>query len=137
MIETSFFELKMKNVINVIDGKNLGHISDIVLEVCSAKVLGIVVPSPRKWYSIFKSCEDIFIPYHNICKIGEDCILIELCITEPRNFQNSKFKDACDDQLSSCISSTPPEKLPKREPNYKFCNQTKKHYYDLNFNEHL
>ena len=44
MVETSFYELRMKSVINVIDGKNLGHICDIVLEVCSGKILGFVVP---------------------------------------------------------------------------------------------
>lgn len=91
MIETSFYELRMKSVINVIDGKNLGHICDIVLEVCSGKILGFVVPGQRRWFHIFKSCEDIFIPYHNICKIGVDTILVELSYTESKNFQNTSF----------------------------------------------
>lgn len=91
MLETSFFELRMKSVINIIDGKNLGNICDVVLEVCSGKILGFVVPGKKKWFQIFSSCENIFIPYHNICKIGVDSILIELMHTEVRDFKATNF----------------------------------------------
>lgn len=94
MLETSFFELRMKNVVNVVDGKNLGHICDLVIEACSGKVLGIVVPAPKKWYSIFASKEDIFIPYHNICKIGVDTILVEITHRENKNFTLNSFDEA-------------------------------------------
>jgi len=93
MVETSFFELRMKSVINVVDGKNLGNICDIVLEVCTAKILGFIVPGKKKWYHFFKSCEDIFIPYHNVCKIGVDSILVEIHSTQVKNFQTSTFAD--------------------------------------------
>ena len=93
MIETSFYELRLKSVINVIDGKNLGNICDVVMEVCSGKILGFVVPGQKKWFQFFKSCDNIFIPYHNICKIGVDSILVELCSTEIRNFQSTSFSE--------------------------------------------
>lgn len=77
-METSFCDLKAKEVINIVDGKRMGHIIDIVFETSCGKVLGLVVPAQKSGWNIFKSAEDIFIPYCNICKIGYDCILVEL-----------------------------------------------------------
>lgn len=77
-MEISFSDLRSKIVINLVDGRKLGHIIDIIFEQCSAKILGIIVPGCRSSFSIFKAREDIFIPYHNIYKIGEDTILVQL-----------------------------------------------------------
>lgn len=93
LIETSFCELKLKSVVNIVDGKNLGSICDIVLEICSGKVLGFIVPGHRSKCSFFKHCEDIFIPYHNICKIGVDSILVELTNFKCKDFQTNSFSE--------------------------------------------
>jgi len=75
--ELSFCELRCKEVINVVDGKRLGRICDIIFSRHAAKVCGFIVPGTIKggW---FRKCEDVFIPYNNICKIGIDVILVEL-----------------------------------------------------------
>ena len=93
MIETSFCDLRAKSVINVVDGKNLGRICDIVLEICTGQISGLVVPASKGIISIFKGGEDIFIPYHNVCKIGKDVILVELNVTEFRNFKTTTFSE--------------------------------------------
>ena len=93
MVETSFCELRAKSVINVVDGSLLGHICDIVLEICTGHILGFVVPCSRGFFHIFKSVEEIFIPYHNVCKIGKDVILVELNVTECRNFKACTFSE--------------------------------------------
>ena len=98
MIETSFCDLRTKSVINVLDGKNLGHICDIVLEICSGQILGFVVPASKSLISIFKGGEDIFIPYHNVCKIGKDVILVELNFTEVRNFKTTTFSETINER---------------------------------------
>lgn len=77
-METSFCELKAKEVINIVDGKRLGHIIDMVFDTNCARLMGFVVPGEKKGWNFFKSVDDIFIPYQNICKIGYDCILVEL-----------------------------------------------------------
>lgn len=79
-METTFCELKGKEVINVLDGKRLGRIVDLVLETCSGKILGLVVPAYNKGWNVFKNCDDIFIPFNNICKIGDDVILVEVFV---------------------------------------------------------
>ena len=83
-METSFCELKGKEVINIVDGKKLGRIIDIVFETNCGKMLGIVVPSYNKSWNIFKSSEDIFIPYNCICKFGDDAILVRIFVANPK-----------------------------------------------------
>lgn len=78
MAENSFLELRGKEVINVSDGKRLGHIVDIVFELPSGKIKGLVVPICGGGFNLFKSPEQAFIPFEQICKIGEDTILVEV-----------------------------------------------------------
>lgn len=80
-METTFLELKCKQVINVVDGKTLGRIVDVVMDIKSCKILGLIVPSPTSgWLSCFRSGKEIFIPFDCICKIGVDVILVELYV---------------------------------------------------------
>lgn len=82
-MEATFLELKAKQVINTVDGKCLGHITDIIFDVVCAKTLGFIVPSPNQgFWGLFKSGKDIFIPFDCVCKIGVDVILVELYIDE-------------------------------------------------------
>lgn len=82
-MEASFLELKSKQVINTVDGKCLGHITDIIFDVVSACALGFVVPQPNQGLlGLFKGGKDIFIPFNCVCKIGIDVILVELYIDD-------------------------------------------------------
>ena len=75
--ELSFCELRCKQVINVIDGKVLGRICDVIFSRGSAKVLGFVVPGDSAFH-IFRRKGDMFIPFERVCKIGVDTVLVEL-----------------------------------------------------------
>ncbi len=77
-METSFLELRCKEVINIVDGRLLGHIVDMVIDIKTSRITGLVVPGAKSFFSFFKSVPEIFIPYRNICKIGDDVILVEL-----------------------------------------------------------
>ena len=81
-METSFCELKGKEVINITDGKKLGRIIDIVFDTSCGRVLGIVVPAYNKSWNIFKASDDIFIPFACICKFGEDAILVKIFLPD-------------------------------------------------------
>ena len=99
-MEASFLELKAKQVINTVDGKCLGHITDIIFDVVCAKALGFVVPAPNQgFWGMFKGGKDIFIPFECVCKIGVDVILVELYIDENQHGRanNPKHcgKDKC------------------------------------------
>ncbi len=77
-MESSFLELRCKEVVNVLDGRKLGHIVDIVFDLATARVLGILVPGEKTGWNVFKSANQLFIPFGCIVKIGEDAILVEV-----------------------------------------------------------
>jgi YlmC/YmxH family sporulation protein len=70
-------DLKMKEVVNILDGKRLGAISDIELDIETGKLTAIVVPGPGRFLGLFGRNEDIVIPWDKINKIGVDCILVD------------------------------------------------------------
>ena len=99
-METSFLELKSKQVINTVDGKCLGHITDIVFDVVTAKALGFVVPQPNQgFWGLFRGSKEIFIPFDCVCKLGVDVILVELYVDqktgESKPCTKNSGKDRC------------------------------------------
>lgn len=77
-METSFIELRCKEVVNILDGRRLGHIIDIVFDLCSSRVLGFVLPGEKQGWNFFKNQNQLFLPFASIVRIGEDTILVEL-----------------------------------------------------------
>lgn len=77
-METTFLELRCKEVVNVIDGRRLGHVIDIVFSLSSFCVQGIVVPGEKSFWNVFKKGNELFIPFKQVLKIGEDMILVEV-----------------------------------------------------------
>ena len=71
----TFQELKRKDVLEVSSGKNLGKITDLIIEEKSGKIQKIIVPGKRGG---FLSCENLEIKYSKIQKIGDDVILVDL-----------------------------------------------------------
>lgn len=68
--------LRQKEVVNVLEGKSLGFISDLVIDDCTGQICALVVPDNCGIRSFFK-CKEFVIPWRCICKIGEDVILVE------------------------------------------------------------
>ncbi len=89
-METSFTELRNKEVINVMTGRLLGSVCDIVIDLRRNCVLGIMVPGTKSIFNIFKPPQEIFIPFCNICKIGEDVILVEVVETPTKKAKGNK-----------------------------------------------
>lgn len=77
-METSFLELRCKEVVNVVDGRRLGHIVDIIFNLENGCLQGVVVPGERNFWNVFKSGMELFIPLSQIVKVGEDAVLVEL-----------------------------------------------------------
>lgn len=77
-METTFSELRQKNVINVLTGRILGNVIDIAFDLRLNCLLGIIVPGSKSFFNIFSCSKQIFVPMSNICKIGEDVILVEV-----------------------------------------------------------
>ena len=74
-MEISFVDIREKEVINIYDGKKLGHVIDIIFDRSSGKVTGVVVPGIKRF---MRKTDDIFVPIDNLKKIGEDVLLVRL-----------------------------------------------------------
>ena len=73
-------ELKEKEVINVSDGKILGFITDVDINICSGCIERIYLPPQGKYFSLFSSKNSLSIPWDCIEKIGSDIILVRYFI---------------------------------------------------------
>ncbi len=78
LVESTFIELRCKEVVNILDGRRLGHIIDLAFDLGSARVLGFIVPGEKTGWNLFKNSNQLFIPYGCVVRIGEDTILVEL-----------------------------------------------------------
>ena len=74
-------KLKNKEVINISDGRSLGFVSDIEVNLEKGAIEGIIIPAERGLFSWFhKGEEDRMIRWENVRTVGDDVILVE---TEP------------------------------------------------------
>ncbi|MCM3632229.1 PRC-barrel domain-containing protein [Paenibacillus camelliae] len=80
-------DFQSKDVINIVDGKKLGNVSDIELDLRQGKIDAIVVPQLQRMFGFFGSTgSEIVIPWRNIVKIGQDVVLVRL--EETKNLRN-------------------------------------------------
>jgi YlmC/YmxH family sporulation protein len=70
-------DLKLKEVVNILDGRRLGNITDIEIDIETGHLTAIVVPGYSRFLGVFGRSEDIVIPWDKINKIGVDVILVE------------------------------------------------------------
>ena len=71
-----FSSLQEKEVINVCDGKRLGCICDLEVDVHTGKICTIIIPEECKW-NFFGKERAFFVPWRCIKRVGDDIILIE------------------------------------------------------------
>jgi len=73
-----FTQLQCKEVICVSDGRRLGFISDVQVEIPEGKVCALVVPGPGRLLGVAGRRDDYIIPWSSIRRIGPDIVLVEV-----------------------------------------------------------
>jgi YlmC/YmxH family sporulation protein len=87
-------DLRIREVVNVVDGRRLGVIKDIDIDLDEGQIRAIIVPGEGKVFGMFGGRgEDLYVPWENIRKIGIDVILVE---TEP--FKGNRYGYVVDSQ---------------------------------------
>lgn len=76
LIKTS--DLRQREVINITDGKRLGFVSDLDVDLDEGRIRSIIIPAQNNLLSIFSRSGDYVIPWEQIKKIGSDVILVDL-----------------------------------------------------------
>jgi YlmC/YmxH family sporulation protein len=71
-------EFQTKDVVNVSNGKRLGNIGDLDINVTTGKIQAIIITGNGKMLGFFGKDEELIIPWRNIVKIGEDVILVRM-----------------------------------------------------------
>ena len=77
-MSAKFTELLCKEVICIGDGRRLGFIQDVLIQLPNGEVNAIVVPGPCKLGGFGPPKDDYVIPWNNICRIGPDIVLVDI-----------------------------------------------------------
>ena len=76
-------EWQSKMVINVLDGRKLGVICDLELDVRSGRISGFMVATQAKWWQRWVSTGDeLWVSWPQLVKVGDDVILVKI---DPQN----------------------------------------------------
>jgi len=77
MISTD--KLKNKEVINIFDGRSMGFVSDIEVDLEKGVIDGIVIPGSRGFLGFFsKGDTDTVIKWDRVRTVGDDVILVDV-----------------------------------------------------------
>ena len=72
-------ELQEKDVINIVDGRKLGHVGDLELDLRQGRIESLIVPEGGRFFGLFGGGGvDVVIPWRSIVKVGEDVVLVRL-----------------------------------------------------------
>lgn len=70
-------ELKQKEVININDGRRLGIVNDVEINMENGEIEAVIVPGTGKLLGFFSKENDIVVNWSNIKKIGVDVVLVD------------------------------------------------------------
>ena len=84
-----FTQLQCKEVICVNDGRRLGFITDVLVEVPEGQIVAVIVPGPCRLFGLMGRQDDFRIPWKCIRRIGPDIILVDI---EPDTCKVSRTK---------------------------------------------
>ena len=73
-----FTELLCKEVICICDGRRLGFVSDVRIELPEGRVCAVIVPGACRYLGLCGRRDDFVIPWNCIRRIGPDIILVDV-----------------------------------------------------------
>ncbi|WP_054709104.1 YlmC/YmxH family sporulation protein [Bacillus sp. JCM 19041] len=84
-------ELSSKDIVNMDNGKRLGHLNDLDINLETGKIEAIIIASSGKVMQLLgqRDHQEVIIPWKNILKIGSDVILVEL----PERYNAAQFQE--------------------------------------------
>jgi YlmC/YmxH family sporulation protein len=71
-------DLQAKDVVNIGDGKRLGTIGDLDVDIETGLIRAIVIPGESRFFGMMGSGQEVVVPWTQIVKIGADVILVDL-----------------------------------------------------------
>ncbi len=71
-------DLQAKDVVNIGDGKRLGTIGDLDIDIESGLIRAIIIPGEARFFGMVGGGHDYVVAWNQIVKIGSDVILVDL-----------------------------------------------------------
>lgn len=87
-------DLRAREIINIVDGRRLGLIKDIDIDMEEGRITAIILPGGGggKFLGFLGKEEEIIVPWDKIIKIGMDVVLVEVnSFTDPRHEFKVKY----------------------------------------------
>ena len=82
-------ELQTKDVINIVDGRKLGSIGDLEIDLETGFVRALIIPPEGKFFGFFSKGDEVVIAWDQIVKIGSDVVLVDLRLANDRSYLSS------------------------------------------------
>lgn len=74
----STYDIRNKEVINVYDGRSLGFVEDVELNLEKGTIEAIIIPGERSFLGLFGRSDELVIKWRDIKRIGDDVILVDI-----------------------------------------------------------
>ena len=72
-------DIRNKEVINIYDGKSMGFVCDIEINLKEGRIDGIVLPGDKSFMKLFeRETEDFVIKWKYVRTVGDDVILVDV-----------------------------------------------------------
>ena len=76
-MDNTLRDLRYKEVICVSDGSRYGYVGDVVIDLDTGRIKCLIVPGQARFFGLFGRREEVAIPWDDVCRFGEDIILVE------------------------------------------------------------
>ncbi|HHV98494.1 MAG TPA: YlmC/YmxH family sporulation protein [Clostridiaceae bacterium] len=71
-------EFRQKEVINIADGRRLGFVSDVEVNLEDGRIEAIIIPGGGRFFGLIGKDNEFVIPWERVKKVGEDIILVDM-----------------------------------------------------------
>lgn len=75
-------ELTAKDVVCISDGRRLGNIGDLEIDLNTGFIHSIIILAPTRFFGMMAGGQDLIIPWNQIIRVGSDVVLVDL---SPKN----------------------------------------------------
>ncbi|GAA0495100.1 YlmC/YmxH family sporulation protein [Salinibacillus aidingensis] len=87
-------ELQVKDIVAIEDGRKLGYITDLEIDVDRGYIVALVIALKGKMFGLFGNEEEMVIPWNHIVTIGADVILVRTETPKLTHSMNTNEYDA-------------------------------------------